>query len=67
MREFVQMFSLLTTAKNRSELLAPRSCRFNPREISPTNPRTEGWFDEGVTLTETGEEKKLTRLPFIAT
>jgi len=49
--------SLLTSAKNRGEFLAPLSYRFNPEEISPANPGTEGWVDHGVTLTEAGEQK----------
>jgi hypothetical protein len=67
MGEFVQLFSLLTSAKNRCELLAQRSYRFNPGEISPINPRTEGWVEHGVTLTAAGEDKNLTHPPVIVT
>jgi hypothetical protein len=65
--QIVQMFSLLTSAKNIGELLVPRSYRFNPGEICRTNPRTESRVDQGVTVSEAGEEKNLTRLPVIAT
>ena len=48
---------IINLSKEQRWVVSSPFLQIQPPEISPTNPRTEGWFDHGVTLTEAGEQK----------